>query len=35
VFENRALGKISGSNRDEIIGQWRRLHKEQLYDLYS
>jgi hypothetical protein len=35
VFENRVLRKIYGSKRDEATGEWRRLHKEELYDLYS
>jgi hypothetical protein len=34
VFENRVLRKISGPNRDEVTGEWRRLHNEELYDLY-
>jgi hypothetical protein len=34
MFENRVLRKIPGSIREEIIGQWRRLYKEQHYDLY-
>jgi hypothetical protein len=35
VFENRALRRISGRNRDEVIGGWRELHNEELHDLYS
>jgi hypothetical protein len=35
VFENRVLRKVFGSQRNKIIGQWRKLRKEQLYDLYS
>jgi len=35
VFENRALRKICGSNRDGKTEEWRILHKEELYDLYS
>ena len=31
VFENRVLRKISGSKVDEVIGEWRRLHNEELY----
>jgi hypothetical protein len=35
VFENRVLRKIFGPKRDEVAGEWRRLHNEELYDLYS
>jgi hypothetical protein len=35
VFENRVLRKIFGPKRDEVTGEWRRLHNEELYDLYS
>jgi hypothetical protein len=35
MFENRVLRKIFGSKRDEATGEWRRLHNEELYDLYS
>jgi hypothetical protein len=28
------LRKIFGSKREEVIGDWRRLHNEELYDLY-
>jgi hypothetical protein len=35
VFENRVLRKILGPNRDEITRAWRRLHKEELFNLYS
>jgi hypothetical protein len=31
VFENRVLRKIFGSKRDELTGDWRRLHNEELY----
>jgi len=34
VFENRVQRNIFGSERDVIRGQWRRLHKEELYDLH-
>jgi hypothetical protein len=34
VFENRVLRKISGSKRDEVVGEWRRRHNEELNDLY-
>ena len=35
VFENRVLRKIFGLKRDDITGEWRKLHKEELSDLYS
>ena len=35
VFENRVLIKIFGPRRDEVTGEWRRLHNEELNDLYS
>jgi len=35
VFENRALRRIFRSGRDEVTGEWRRLHNEELNDLYS
>ena len=35
VFENRALRRIFGPNGDEITGECRKLHKEELNDLYS
>jgi hypothetical protein len=35
VFENRVLRKIFGLKRDEVTGEWRRLHNEELNDLYS
>jgi hypothetical protein len=35
VFGNRVLRNIFGSQRDEITGERRRLHNEELYDLYS
>jgi hypothetical protein len=35
VFENRVMRKIFGPKRDEVTGEWRRLHNEELYDLYS
>ena len=34
VFENRVLRRIFGTNRDEVAGEWRKLHKEELNDLY-
>jgi hypothetical protein len=35
VFENRVLRRISGPKRDEVTGEWRRLHNTELYALYS
>jgi len=35
VCENRVLRRIFGSKRDEVIGEWRKLHNEELNDLYS
>jgi hypothetical protein len=35
VFENRVLRRIFGPKRDEMTGEWRRLHNEELYALYS
>jgi hypothetical protein len=35
VFENRVLRRIFGRKRDEVKGEWRKLHKEELRDLYS
>jgi hypothetical protein len=35
VFENRVLRRIFGPKRDEVRGEWRRLHNEELNDLYS
>jgi hypothetical protein len=35
VFENRVLSKIFGPTRGEVTGDWRRLHNEELYNLYS
>jgi hypothetical protein len=35
VSESRVLMKIFGPKRDEVTGEWRRLHNEELYDLYS
>ena len=31
VFENRVLRRIFGPNKDEVTGEWRRLHNEELY----
>ena len=35
VFENMVLGRIFGLRRNEVTGEWRRLHNEELNDLYS
>jgi hypothetical protein len=35
VFENRVLEKIFGPKRDEVAGEWRKLHNEELHILYS
>jgi len=35
VSENRVLRRIFVSRRDEVIGNWRKLHNEKLNDLYS
>jgi hypothetical protein len=35
VFENKMLRRIFGSKRDEVTGGWRKLHNEELRDLYS
>jgi hypothetical protein len=35
VFENRVLRRIFGPKRDEVTGEWRKLHKVELRDLYS
>jgi hypothetical protein len=35
VFENRVLRRIFGPKRDELTGEWRKLHKEELHILYS
>ena len=34
VFENRVLRKIFGPKREEVTGEWRKLHNEELNDLY-
>ena len=35
VFENRVLRRIFGPKGDELTGEWRKLHNEELNDLYS
>jgi len=34
VFENMVLRRIFGPRRDEVMGEWRRFHNEELNDLY-
>jgi len=34
VFENMVLRRIFGPRKDEVTGEWRRLHNEELNDLY-
>jgi hypothetical protein len=34
VFENRVLRRVFGSKRDEVTGEWRKLHNEELRDLF-
>jgi hypothetical protein len=34
VFENRVLRRIFGPKRDEVTGNWRKLHNEELHNLY-
>ena len=35
MFENRVLRRIFGPKRDAVTGEWRKLHNEELNDLYS
>jgi hypothetical protein len=35
VFENRVLRRIFGPTRNEVTGEWRRRHNEELNDLYT
>jgi hypothetical protein len=35
VFENRVLRRIFGPKRDDVTGEWRKLHNEELHNLYS
>jgi hypothetical protein len=35
VFKNRVLSRIFGPKRDEVTGEWRKLHNEELHNLYS
>ena len=35
VFENRVLRRVFGAKREEVTVEWRKLHNEELRDLYS
>jgi hypothetical protein len=35
VFENRVLRGLFGTKREEVAGDWRRLHNEELHNLYA
>jgi hypothetical protein len=35
IFENRVVRRIFGPRRDEVSGGWRKLHNEELHDLYT
>jgi hypothetical protein len=35
VFENRVLRRVFGPKRDEVTGEWKKLHNDELNDLYS
>jgi hypothetical protein len=35
VFENRVLWRMFGPKRDEVTGEWRKLHNEEFNELYS
>jgi hypothetical protein len=35
VFENRVLRRIFGPKRDEVTGEWRKMHSKELHDMYS
>jgi hypothetical protein len=35
VFENRVLNRIFGPKRDDVTGEWRKLHSEELRTLYT
>jgi di/tripeptidase len=35
VFENRVLRRIFKSKREEVVGNWRRLHNEELHSSYA
>ena len=35
MFENRVLRRVFGPKREEVTGEWRKLHNEKISDLYS
>ena len=35
MFEKRVLRRVFGPKRDEVTGEWRKLHNEEISDLYS
>jgi hypothetical protein len=35
VFQNRVLRRIFGPKKDEVTGEWRKLHNEELHNMYS
>jgi hypothetical protein len=35
AFENRVQRRIFGPKRDEVTGEWRRLHNKEVYDIYT
>jgi hypothetical protein len=35
MFENRVLRRIFGPKMEEVVGGWRRLHNEELHNLYA
>jgi len=35
VYENRVLRRVFGTKRDEVTGEWRKLHNEEFSDLYT
>ena len=35
VFENKVLRKMFGPKRDEVTGEWRKVHNEEIHDLYT
>jgi hypothetical protein len=35
VFENRVLRRVFGSRRDDVTGEWGKLHNEELHNLHS